>query len=314
VLSILLAGCSDPPPRLRLPIACDVGADCWITSRPDTQPGPGFRAHDGGTHTYDGHDGTDLSVRDVGQAVATWVLAPSGGVVARLRDGVNDGELLARGVAAVDGEECGNGVVLDVSPGWEVHLCHLLRGSVAVTVGQAGAAGDPLGRVGWSGAADHPHVHVRVRRDGRDVDPFSGRYLDDGTNAAPGPLWVAPTPTPTAMDALAWAGFDAGPRPAEDGWPIDGGRGRVPASAPSLVLGVFLWRPEEGDIVRIEIQRPDGTAVRSEAVQPRDRPRQTWYLEQRWSQDRRPVGLWTAHVVWERDGRTGERWTSTVLE
>ena len=151
-----------------------------------------------------------------------------------------------------------------------------------------------------------------VRRFGREVDPFTGAWLDDGEQAAPGPMWSASLPEPSAMDALAWAGFGAGPKP-EEPWPIDGPRGVVPSTASSLVLGVFLWRPEAGDIVRTEIRKPDGTTTRSEVIQPRERPRQVWFVEKRWTEDARPVGVWTARVRWERAGRVRELWASAVL-
>lgn len=309
-----LLSCSPSSPLLGLPIACEVGEDCWISNRPDIDPGPAFRTHDGSDSTYDSHDGTDVSVRDVGQAVSTWVIAPSGGTVLRVRDGMVDGELLASGRRAVDGSECGNAVVLGLGNDWEIQLCHLLRGSVAVEVGQHIERGAPLGRVGWSGLADNPHVHLLVRRAGRAVDPFSGLYLDDGTVAARGALWADPIPAPTEMDALAWAGFDAGPPRRDEPWPIDAGRGLVRASAPSLLFHVFLWRPERDDIVRIDTRSPDGVVKHTETTQTRDRPRQVFSFERTWPPDERPVGLWTAHVQWERDGRTRELWASTILQ
>ena len=129
---VLLSACTEgaEPPALSLPIACDVGEDCWISSRPDIDPGPGHRAHGGSSHTRDDHDGTDVSVRDVGQAVATHVLAPAAGRVVRVRDGLTDGLLLARGPEGVADEECGNGVAIALDGDWELQLCHLLRGSV----------------------------------------------------------------------------------------------------------------------------------------------------------------------------------------
>ena len=313
-LVLLLLACASPPgpPALVLPIDCVVGDDCWISSRPDTDRGPGIRDHAGSSHTYDGHDGTDVAVRHVGQASATWVRAPASGTVLRVRDDVPDGELLAAGVKAVDERECGNGVVLDLGGEWQSQICHLFSGTVVVSPGDHVEAGARLGRVGWSGEADHPHVHVTITFAGRKVDPFSGRFVDDGGAAAPGPLWSVPAPHD--MDALAWAGFVPGPPPPEDEWTVDGPRAVVQASAPSLVLEIFLWRPEKGDVVRTEIRRPDGTVTRSEVVQPRDRPRQTWTVVKTWAEGERPVGLWSARVEWQRGERKREVRAFAVLE
>lgn len=314
-LIALLGGCTtEGPPRLALPIDCEVGADCWITSRPDRDPGPGIRDHLDGSHTYDRHSGTDLDVAHTGAAAATWVLAPVAGTVLGARDGVPDGELLAGGPATTADQECGNGARIDAGGGWTVQLCHLARGTIQVRSGERLTAGARLGRVGLSGETNHPHVHLTVRRDDRLVDPFDGTYVDDGSPAAPGPLWAAMPPPPVEMDALAWGGFVAGPASAADPWPVDGPRVRIPRSAPSLLVRAFVWRPMAGDVVRIEIRRPDGTMTSSEAVQPEDRPRYTWTVEKTWTEAERPVGLWTARIEWRRGTRTRTRWASAVVE
>lgn len=314
-LIALLAGCSaDAPPALRLPIDCAIGTDCWISARPDRDAGPGNRDDLGGDDTYDGHSGTDLDVAHAGAAAATWVLAPVGGVVLGIRDDVTDGELLAAGPTAVDEHECGNGVRIDAGRGWTLQLCHMARGTTQVETGQQVAAGERLGRVGLSGQTDHPHVHLTVRRDGRLVDPFDGAYTDDGSPAAPGPLWMVPPPLPADVDALVWGGFQAGPAPDADSWPMDGPRTVVPRSAPSLVLQVLLWRPRAEDAVHVDIRRPDGTVTSSDATQPRDRPRQKWTIEKTWAEGERPVGLWTARIEWRRGTRKRVMWTSAVLE
>ncbi len=314
VLAVLSACGPERPPAPRLPIACEVGVDCWISNRPDRDGGSGIRDHTGGSSPYDGHSGTDLDVRHAGEAMGTWVVAPADGVVLRARDGVPDGELLANGEQMVGDRECGNGAVIDAGRGWELKLCHLANGTVQVQPGENVTAGARLGRVGWSGDADHPHLHLTVRHDGRLVDPFDGAYVDDGSTATPGPLWATPLPSPADMDALVWGGFDAGPAPDEDSWPMDGPRAVVPESAPSLVLRVFLWRPMAGDVVRTEIWRPDGTVTRSDVTQPRDRPRQTWTIEKIWAEPERPLGLRTARIEWQRGSRKRVLWASTVLE
>lgn len=314
VSALLGCGLTADTPRLRLPIDCEVGVDCWISNRPDVDPTPAIRDHTGGASTYDAHKGTDLAVRDSGQAAATWVRAPIGGTIIGSRDDMPDGQWTAGGAASVGEEKCGNGVVIDAGDDWHVQLCHLRWGSVIVHKGDEVTRGAPIGRVGWSGMTDHPHVHVAVRHRSREVDPFSGAYLDDGSAAASGPLWEAALPEPQEMDALVWAAFDVAPLPDAIDWPFDSGRAVLPASTDKLVLGVFLWRPIEGDVVRVVINSPDGTRTSSEVVQPRDRPRQVWRIEDSWPDAERPVGLWTAIVTWRRGERSRTLRTTTVLE
>lgn len=301
------------PPMLHAPIACRLGADCWITSRPDTDPSGGFRDHAGGSHTYDGHKGTDWAVAGVDEARSTDVLAPVAGTVRRLRDGVPDGELIA-GKTIDTNEACGNGVVVGLDEGWEIQLCHLLQGSVRVKPGERVEVGTPVGKVGWSGKADHPHVHVTVRHSGRVVDPFTGLAIDDGARLAPASMWFVQPVAPVLQDALAWAGFRSGPRDVGPEWPVETGADVVGATAKTVVLEVFLWRPMEGDVVRTEVRRPDGTVARATVVQPRDRPRQVWRIEKDLTEEPRPTGRWTATVTWEREGRTRTVTTSTLVQ
>lgn len=312
VLVGLIGGARAAPPQLHPPIDGELGVDLWISSRPDVDPGPAFRDHAGGSHTYDGHSGTDFAVAGSREAIATWVLAPSSGTVLRTRDGVPDGQLIAGG-ASVEKEECGNGLVLDVGDGWEVQLCHLLLGSLRVEPGAKIDAGTRLGRVGWSGDADHAHVHLTVRHRSRQVDPFSGRSLADGSPIAPGPLWAPVLPDPAQQDALAWAGFRAGPKESGIPWPLDTGHAVVPKTATSLVLEAFLWRPQKGDVVRTSIRAPDGSVTTGQVVQDRDRPRQVWRIEKTWPSGTRPTGLWRATVTWTRGERSRTIVSTTVL-
>ncbi len=104
------------------------------------------------------------------------VLAPAAGRVVAVHDGEPDGPgrrspltatpylltqggRLRQGVGAV----AGNHVVLALgADGPYVALAHLRRGSVAVRVGDAVAAGQPVGRCGSSGNSTQPHLHLQV--------------------------------------------------------------------------------------------------------------------------------------------------------
>ena len=97
------------------------------------------------------------------------------------------------------GRDCGNGVVIDHDDGWQTQYCHLRRGSVGVTRGQAVARGDRLGVVGMSGRTQFPHLHLSVRRDGAVIDPFAPSdppRCTDAAQTAPAPLWSDPPGLP----------------------------------------------------------------------------------------------------------------------
>lgn len=102
------------------------------------------------------------------------VLAPGSGTVVAVRDGEVD-RGARRGLPSVAyaltqrrrlgggwAGLAGNHVVIRLAPGVLVALCHLQRGSVAVTPGQDVTVGEPVGRCGNSGNSTEPHVHVQA--------------------------------------------------------------------------------------------------------------------------------------------------------
>ena len=117
------------------------------------------------------------------------VLAPCDGRVALATDGNPDMPVPRR-----DREHMiGNAVMLACG---DVHvlLAHLARGSVAVSPGDAVAAGDRLGRVGNSGNTVAPHLHLHAQRGmppGAPIagDPFwftvGGRFLTRNDRLSP---------------------------------------------------------------------------------------------------------------------------------
>lgn len=169
-------GAGDIRPLLSLPVACEIGATCFIQHYVDTDPGPGARDYACGGATYDSHNGTDFRLLSAAAAkLGVAVIAAAGGTVLRLRNGVADRFAReAGGGSLLKDRECGNGVVIDHGSGLETQYCHLLRDSLVVRPGQHVTVGTVLGRVGYSGLADFAHLHFTVRLAGRVVDPFTG--------------------------------------------------------------------------------------------------------------------------------------------
>ncbi len=160
-------------PRLSVPIACDLGVDCFVQNFVDIDPGGSVRTADCGHASYDGHKGTDFRLLNVNASAD--VLASAPGTVKAVRDTMPDRLVISKeDKALVDGKECGNGIVVAHMDGWETQYCHIRQGSVAVTVGDKVARGQKLGEVGYSGFAAFPHVHLSLRREGQVVDPFLG--------------------------------------------------------------------------------------------------------------------------------------------
>ncbi|MCE8513436.1 M23 family metallopeptidase [Ruegeria pomeroyi] len=249
-------------PVLDLPIDCTLGASCHIQQYVDRDPGKGARDFTCGGLSYDGHKGTDFALPTLAHMRAgVDVQASAPGIVTGLRDGVEDRVYGPDNAAAVEGRECGNGVVLRHEDGWETQYCHLKKGSVRVRKGDRVERGAILGQVGISGKAQFPHVHLSVRHNGAVVDPF-----DTGDtaqcNASGGSLWRE-TPIYEAS-GLIDAGFaDAVPEYAQvqDGTAT---RASLPGDAGALVFFVLAFGGQKGDILRLTVEGPGGQLMQQD--------------------------------------------------
>lgn len=112
------------------------------------------------------------------------VHAPCTGRIEWARDGMPDGLDYDRS----EKKPAGNVVSINCD-GVSVMIPHFRQGSVAVEVGEAVSAGDLLGRIGNSGGATGPHLHIHAERgplkkDVSDNTPvpivFEGQFLSRG--------------------------------------------------------------------------------------------------------------------------------------
>lgn len=158
--------------RLRLPVDCRLGEECFVQNYVDVDPSPDRLDFACGRLTYDGHQGSDFRLPDMAaMRRGAPVVAAAAGAVARVRDGVADNGKTGGDIA---GREAGNAVVIDHGNGWETQYSHLRQGSVAVRPGDLVQSGDRLGLIGLSGNTEFPHVDFMVRHNGRVIDPYTG--------------------------------------------------------------------------------------------------------------------------------------------
>ncbi len=249
---------------LSLPIDCALGKTCFIQQYVDVDPETGSRDYRCGGATYDGHKGTDFRILSAKAAAdSIGVLAAAAGRIKAVRDGMEDRFVVSLTPRpAVEGRECGNGVVIDHGQGWETQYCHLRKGSVTVAKGEEVEAGVKIGLVGYSGNAQFAHVHLSVRRNGEIVDPFlgepiNGRCLKE--DAVPvSSLWqrgIASTLvySDAAIIETGFAGAPVSPRDAE--------MGEIPpaeAGSEALVFFARLVNMREGDKLRLKVTGPAG--------------------------------------------------------
>jgi hypothetical protein len=163
-----------------------------VQSYVDHDLSKGSRDYQCGSRTYDGHDGTDIRLLDLGmQRSGVEVLAAATGRVVGARDGMTDISVRSIGKASIAGKECGNGVVLDHDNGWRTQYCHMAKGSIRVKTGDRVAEGQPIGLVGLSGDTEFPHLHFTVKLAGAVVDPFAFGPALDSCNSGGRSLWAS---------------------------------------------------------------------------------------------------------------------------
>jgi hypothetical protein len=240
-----------------------LGESCYIQQYFDHDPSPAWGDFTCGPLAYDGHDGTDFALptrADMAQGVA--VLAAAAGTVKGIRDGVADF------APVVDGKECGNGVVIDHGAGWETQYCHLRQGSVQVQVGQSVDLGTPLGMVGQSGMAEFPHLHLAVRKDGVEIDPFT----PSATNSCNITRASAPRDDLWAPEIAYQSGGIIGAGFATEVPNFDAIKqgmdtpSNLPAQSPALVLWAYMFGAKAGDALVFDITSPEGRIIAERVV------------------------------------------------
>lgn len=157
------------------PVDCEIGTDCFIQNYVDVDPFSKAIDYRCGDMTYDGHKGTDFRLRDLlAMKEGVNVIAAAGGVIKAVRNDMPDHLKGDVPYADIRGKECGNGVVIEHVSGFESQYCHMMQQSVLVEEGQRVARGAVLGKIGYSGKTQFPHLHFAVRKDDEIMDPFSG--------------------------------------------------------------------------------------------------------------------------------------------
>ena len=272
--------------QLDMPVACNVHIDCWIVNYFDSKPGPGAYDYNGGIRTYDNHRGTDFAVRDlVAMKSGVPVLAAADGTVRARRDGMEDATLHKTGRVAINGRECGNGVVIDHAPGWATQYCHLRKGSVRVSSGQVVKTGDVIGFVRQSGLAQFPHLHLNVLRDGKKIDPFA---IDGGVTK----LWSAAARSQLSYEptSVYGAGFR---QAAPDTSLVKQGNIQnqaISTTSPAIVFWTGIFGVRTGDKLKQTLHGPKGQIIAErEVVQKKNQVRR--FL---WTGKKRDAGQWPA--------------------
>lgn len=283
------------------PIACTLGTDCHVQNYFDRDPGTGTADVGCGNLTYDGHDGTDFALPSLAAMQAgVDVLAAAPGTVRGIRDGMPDIAISDPAAPPLDGRDCGNGVAIDHGDGWETQYCHMKLGSIAVKPGDRVETGQRLGLVGLSGNTEFPHLHLTIRKDGTELDPFAPEATTACGTVPPDTLWSAPL----AYDPFGFTG--AGFFTAVPEWDaIKSGLATpatLPADAPALVLWASYFGPRQGDELTLAITGPQGEVIRQTI--PIDRTQAIAFraVGKRTPQGGWPSGSYSGEIALTRNG------------
>lgn len=307
LLAAWLQSAAAPDPIvLDLPVRCEIGTDCFVQNYFDHDPSERRADYTCGRLSYDGHDGTDFRAATMTlmkQGVP--VIAAASGTVIGVRDGEPDISVRERGRDAVAGREAGNGVNIRHGGGWTTQYSHLKRGSVQVEVGDLVEAGEVIGEIGLSGLTEFPHVHLSVRYQGEELDPFVGAPGDYECGAPRRSLW-----SETAEKALAYqatglldAGFSAvAPKSHQARAGLYTGAGLSPSTP--LVFWVDVFGAQAGDDQTFRIEGPDGLILDNEVSL--ETSNVSWFA---FAGEKPPEGGWTpgeyvASYQLSRNGRS----------
>lgn len=295
------------------PLKCMLDRDCWIINVPDVDASDKKATdHRCGLRTYNGHQGTDFAIRDF-RALdnGAKVIAAGPGIVTGVRGNADEHFKLTPETRKLVGrKECGNGVIVQHSGGWESQYCHMRKGSIAVKLADRVKRGDVLGEVGMSGKTSFPHVHVHFRVDGRIIDPFTSAGLDAGCGKPQRSIWKDDSGVRYPGFALYAAGFSDHTPTSESIRSSARSPVSMPRHAPAVVLWAAVFGVQRGDVIKLRILDPTGAAASVREI--RLNRAQSW----RWVSTGRKmpptgwkVGDWKGEAVLQRfvNGRTVSR-------
>lgn len=287
--------------ELGQPVECTLGETCFVQNYFDHDPGPGVADPSCGPLGYDGHDGTDFALPTLADMQAgVTVRAAAAGVVRATRDGLPDTAQFP------PGQDCGNGLAIIHDGGWETQYCHLKQGSIRVTQGQSVQAGDPLGQIGLSGNTEFPHLHLSVRRNGAELDPFAPDAT--ATCGAGGPdLWQPDI----AYVAGGIVGLGLAPAIPEFAAIKAGTTDPVTTASPAMVVWAHLFGQRQGDRLALSLTGPEGEVIADTIPLDRTQARSFRALGKK-ARAPWPAGTYTATAILLRDGDELDRAETTV--
>lgn len=258
---------------LGMPVICNYGVDCFITTYMDhkiDEEAVEPVDYTCGSLTLEGYGSTDFNLKSYSMIEeGAEVVAADTGVVTNTRDTMVDVSHTLLGDEAIRGRECGNGVVLEHKRGYVTQYCHLRQDSVEVEIGQKVEKGSILGYIGLSGSTSSPKLQFTVLHNGSEVDPFTGQNpIADHKKYPCGsigtyPLWDKKTERALKYipTALLDSGFSRSVPYAQGVREGKFKRDYIPASSKIMAFWIELYGILDGDSLQLSLVGPDGKVI-----------------------------------------------------
>lgn len=289
-------------PNFGLPIDCRLGEDCWILNYVDYGPDDEKQTDLACLErTYDSHKGTDFAIAD-GSAMERGVnvIAAEKGTVKKIRNGEIDqwSSEEERAQIQKDRKECGNAVLIDHGEGLQTLYCHLKNNSIVVKAGDKVSKGAVLGEVGLSGFTEFPHVHFGILKDGKIVDPFTGKLHTEECGKKNRSYWDKELDITYQELVIQSAGFADSVLNFDDIQKQLPQNSDIDLNANALVFWTILYGAREGDKIILEIKDPNGDIFhKKEIQQDKTRARQFYFSGRKNDNGQLVEGAYTATVT-----------------
>jgi hypothetical protein len=250
-----------PPAPYLWPLERDLRDGSLLLNYFDDDSTAGVTDYQGGSHTFDGHAGTDVALYNFRLMDRGYrIVSASAGTVSSVDDAHPD-----RNVQPPF-QEPENRVIVDNGDGSLTRYLHLRRTSIVVQAGESVERGQLLGFAGSSGHSTEPKLHFDY------VEPTESGYVSrdpwQGPSQPLPSLWQSQRPY-VGDDSLWIADLGVFTQAAAGGYlgSISSTRFKERLTEPRVMgtnepyLGVFLQlQCQAGDSYRLEILRPDGSS------------------------------------------------------
>ena len=300
------------PTRLGLPIDCTVGENCWVMNYVDYGADDDLRTDSAcQKRTYDTHKGTDFMILDeTAMNKGVPVLSAMDGTVLRVRDGEEDSWKTPEELALIQEQrkECGNAIMIEHANNVQSIYCHLRKNSISVKSGDIVKKGDSIGLVGLSGFTEFPHIHLGIIKNGKIIDPMTGKHTAQTCGLTGQTIWDKDLELNYQPFTIKTSGFSS-EIPALENLKKD-------ASSPNnltndldqLTFWTILLGVQENDLITIEVKDPNGHIFAERSIsQDKDRSRQFYFIGKN-LKDKPPLaeGVYTGTVRVTRENEEAE--------